>query len=305
MYLNEIRIFVKVVQAGSFNQAARGLGMPNSTVSTKVSDLEKRLGITLLQRTTRRLHLTNAGDAYFKRCTEALELLDSAELEATSSQSVPQGILRITAPVEMGNTILPELVRDFVRKHPKVSIALVLTDRLVDLIGEGIDVAIRAGALKDSSLLAKRLGYSHFAPFASPAYLKRHGIPEHPKDLEKHETLKFTTTDEDHWLLFNGKERVRVCIRGAITSNDLISIRALTAAGQGIALLPTFMCSEDLSRKRLVRILPEWFSYPEPVHWVYPAQRFMPPKLQAFLEMATDPMKAMLAGGQASRAQDP
>ena len=300
MDLNEIRIFVKVVQAGSFSQAARALGMPNSTVSTKVSDLEKRLGTTLLQRTTRKLHLTQAGEVYFKRGNEALEILMAAEAEATTHQSVPQGLLKITAPVEVGNTLLADLVRDFVRKHPKISVELILTDRVTDLIGEGIDLAIRAGALEDSSLMARRLGYSHFAPFASPTYLKRRGTPDHPKDLEKHETLRFTTLNDDHWILFNGKDRVRVRTRGTLASNDLISLRSFAVKGQGIALMPTYICSEELARKRLTRILPEWFSYPEPVHWVYPAHRFMPPKLHAFLEMATDPLKVFLGGALSS-----
>ncbi|MBX9769040.1 MAG: LysR family transcriptional regulator, partial [Bdellovibrionales bacterium] len=191
MDLNEISVFIRVVQTGSFSLAANQLGMPNSTVSHRVSSLEKRLGITLLQRTTRKLHVTPLGEAYFKKCLQGLEALQIAEQDIVSNQKEPQGLLRITAPAELGSTVLPQIVSDFTKKYPKVQVESILTDRRVDLLGEGVDLAIRAGPLKDSSLIAKKIGSSYFAPFASTKYLKAKGTPHQPKDLSGHDCLLF------------------------------------------------------------------------------------------------------------------
>ncbi len=156
MDLDGIEVFVKVVEAGSFSQAAKLLGMPNSTVSAKVSALEKRLGVTLLQRSTRKLRATPAGETYFQQCVQALEQLQAAESELTSAQREPQGLLRVTAPADIGHTLLATLVRGFLQQYPKTEVELVVTNRVLDLIAEGVDLAIRAGELTDSRLIAKR-----------------------------------------------------------------------------------------------------------------------------------------------------
>jgi len=295
MDLNEVAVFIKVVQSGSFNQAAKALGMPNSTVSSKVSSLEKRLGVTLIQRTTRRLNVTPAGQAYFKHCIQGLQEIEAGEAELAATKGEPQGLLRITSPVELGGSVLPNLVERFLKKYPKVSVEVILADRRIELLAEGVDLAIRAGELQDSTLIAKKIGAVYFAPFASPKYLKARGTPSHPRELRSHECLQFTPIGFEEWRLIGGKGAVNVPVPGRVIINDLNMIKNLTVAGMGIALLPSFFCRNELGSGKIVRVLPEWRTNLNPVHFVYPAQKFVLPKLSAFIEFATDTMKRVLA----------
>lgn len=294
MDLNEVAVFIKVVQVGSFRQAAKALGMPNSTVSSKVSSLERRLGVTLIQRTTRRLNITPAGQAYFKHCVQGLQEIEAGEAELAATKGEPQGLLRITAPVELGASVLPDLVERFLKKYPKVRIEVILADRRVELLSENVDLAIRAGELQDSTLIAKKIGMVYFAPFASPKYLKANGSPNHPRDLRHHECLQFTPIGFEEWRLIGSKGAFNVPVPGRIIINDLNMIKTLTVSGMGIALLPSFYCRQEVSSGKIVRVLPEWRTNLNPVHFVYPAQRFVLPKLSAFIAFATDSMKQVL-----------
>lgn len=295
MDLNEISVFLQVVQTGSFTQAARKLGMPNSTVSSKVSSLERRLGVTLIQRTTRRLQVTPAGQAYFKRCIQGLEEIQAAELEIASIQGEPQGLLRLTAPVELGSEVLPDLISGFIKKYPKVSVEVLLSDRRIDLLAESVDLAIRAGELKDSSLIAKKLGSAYFAPFASPKYLKARGPLKHPRELRAHECVQFTPLGSEDWRLTSAKGSLHVSVPGRILINDLNMVKRMATAGVGIALLPVFFCLAEIRAGKLTRVLPEWSTGEGPVHFVYPAQKFVMPKLSRFIEFATEPIRRSLA----------
>lgn len=294
MDLNEIKAFVRVVQAGSFRQAAAQLGMPNSTVSAKVSALERRLGVTLLQRTTRKLRLTEAGEAYFRQASQGLEELARAEAEVSAAQREPQGLLRVTAPADFGNACLVDLLAAFRKRHPKVSVELVFTERFVDLVAEGVDVAIRAGELRDSGLVARKVGIACWAPFASPAYLKRAGTPAHPRELREHACLQFTPLGRERWQLGHGKSTVIAPLAREVIANDMQMVKALAASGKGIALLPTFACHREVANGSLVRILPEWRAKADPVHLVYPGQRFVAAKVRAFVDIAMDALKALL-----------
>ena len=292
MDLNGIFIFSKVVQAGSFSGAARNLGVPKSTVSTKVSQLEERLGVTLIKRTTRKLHLTEAGQNYYRICSRVLTELEEAELGTTLTQDQPAGLLRLTATVEMGNTILPALLGKFASMYPKLDLELVLTDRVVDLVAENIDIAIRAGELQDSTLIAKKLGVSCFQAFASQSYLKKHGTPEKPQDLSQHECLRFTISFEDRvWELEKGSRKAAVHVAGRIAANSLDALKELVIAGQGIALLPGYCYKKEIERKELIPILPGWTTEQAPVHIVYPPHKFVPPKVRAFIEFFSDALK--------------
>ena len=171
MDLNEINVFLRVAQAGSFTRAAKQLGIPNSTASAKVSALERRLGVTLLQRTTRKLHLTEGGEAYFRQASQGLEEILKAEAAISASQREPQGLLRVTAPIDLGSNCLADLISAFRKKYPAVNVELIFTARYVDLVGEGVDVAVRAGKLRDSGLIARKVGVANWIPIASPAYL--------------------------------------------------------------------------------------------------------------------------------------
>ena len=291
MDLNEIAVFIKVVQSGSFSGAARALNLPNSTVSFKISSLEKRLGITLIQRTTRKLNITPLGEAYYKRCLISLEEINAAEAEITSIQSEPQGLLRITAPIDIGSNVLPIIVSSYMKKFPKVRVEVILSDRRVDLLSESVDLAIRAGELKDSTLIAKRVGSTYFIMVASAKYLKLNGIPTHPRELIKHKCLQFTSNGVDTWKLVGPKGSLNVSVPGRVLVNHFEMIKLMASMDDGIAYLPITAVHEELKSGKLIRVLPEWRSELAPVHFVYPAQKFVTPKLSSFIEHANAALK--------------
>jgi len=286
--LDGIAVFVKVVQAGSFSQAAKLLNMPNSTVSAKVAALEKRLGVTLLQRTTRRLHLTEPGAGYFRRCLQALEGLQAAESELESERSETKGVLRLTAPVELGRSALPPVLDVLMKRHPAIEIDLIITNRLVDLVAENIDVAVRAGPLKDSGLIARRFVLGQFGLWASPSYLKNNSVPRNPDELKEHDCLRFAPFTGRKLQLTNGRERAQIALAGRITADDFEALRALAVLGWGIALLPSFLCAEEAKERKLVSVLPNWRGDSVTISVVYPAQRFVSPKIRAFITAAEE-----------------
>jgi DNA-binding transcriptional LysR family regulator len=286
--LDGIAVFVKVVQAGSFSRAAKLLNMPNSTVSAKVADLEKSLGVTLLQRTTRSLHLTQAGEVYFRRCLRALEELQAAENELATERGETKGVLRLTAPVELGRSVLPPVLDVLMKRHPAIEIDLVITNRLVELVAENIDVAVRAGPLKDSGLIARRFDLGQFGLWASPSYLKNNSVPRNPDELKEHESLRFAPFTGRKIQLSNGRERAQIALAGRITADDFETLRALAVLGWGIALLPSFLCTEEIKERKLVSVLPSWRGDSVTISVVYPAQRFVSPKIRAFIAAAEE-----------------
>jgi DNA-binding transcriptional LysR family regulator len=294
MNLNEIAIFVKVVETGSFVGAAKALEMPKSTVSARLSSLERRLGVTLIRRTTRKLHVTEAGRSYYEQCLEAIEQIKAAEEQVSQSQSVPNGLLRVTAPIELGGALLPLVIEEFSKKYSEVDLEIILTDKSVDLISEGIDIGIRTGNLKDSSLIAKKLGMIYFAPFASPKYLKKNEEIKSPKDLERHYMIPFSPLGADEWHLIGAKEKVSIKIKQKLLINDLNLIKSMTVSGLGISLIPNFLCYNEVKSGKLIRILNNWRTDLRPVHFVYPSHKFLSPKIKAFIEVASDILKSQL-----------
>jgi DNA-binding transcriptional LysR family regulator len=291
MDLNEVAIFIKVVQTGSFSETAKQMKMPKSTVSFKVSNLERTLGTTLIQRTTRKLNITAEGEAFYKRALGGIEEIYSAEAELSSLKGEPQGLLRITAPLDLGNSVLPQIIADYAKKYPKVTVDVLMTDRYVDMLGEKVDLAIRAGNLKDSTLLAKKLGVVYFAPFASPKYIKQHGKVDHPRDLTKHQMLHFPPAGQNEWRLSGPKGTLDIPVNSKLILNNLLMIKSMALMGEGIAFLPTYYGYQEVKAGKLVRLLPEWRSPLTNVHFVYPSQKFVKPKLKAFIEMASEPLK--------------
>jgi DNA-binding transcriptional LysR family regulator len=294
MDLNEIAIFIKVVQTGSFTQAARELSLPNSTVSHKIANLEKRLGITLIQRTTRKLNITPAGQAYFNRCLAGLTEIKAAEVEAASQQGEPKGLLKITAPLDLGSSFLPAVISKYMKKYPKVTVEVILTDRRMDLLSEGIDVAIRAGELKDSTLKAKKIGSTYFILVAGPGYLNLKGYPENPRELIAHDCLHFTSLGNESWKLFGAKGPVTIQPGRKTLINHLEMIKVMAMMDNGIAYLPNHFVSAEIKARKLVRVLPGWRSSASPVHLVYPSQQFMTTKLSSFLDYAGNDLKDKL-----------
>ena len=293
--LDPVAVFVKVVQAGSFGRAAEQLGMPNSTVSAYVSRLEKRLGVTLLQRTTRRSRLTEAGEKYFRLAAPAVDEIARAEAQMSAAQSEPQGYLRVTAPTDIATDWFSELTAEFRKLYPKVDIEFVFTDQVVDMLAERIDVALRAGTLRDSRLVARRVGLAHWMLFASPSYLREAGTPGDPQQLRNHSLLQFTRFGREHWRLSRGARVRTIPLPHNVLANDATLVRRLALAGVGIALLPMYMCREDLRAGRLVRVLPEWAGKTDPVHVIYLRQKFVPAKVRVFVDYAANSLQRIFA----------
>ncbi len=287
MDFNQAAVFVKVVQEGSFSAAARLLGLPTSTVSNRVASLEKRLGITLLQRTTRRLHLTDPGALYFEHAAAGLGFLLDAEAAVSESLGAPTGLLRVSAPPDLGDRILAGIIGRIRTGHPALRIDMVLTSRYVDLVAEGIDVAIRTGSLKDSSLIARRAGIARWVPFASPAYLQSAPPLATPDDLRQHRCIQFTSIGKEAWTLSNAQGSQVVPMPGEIMVNDIGVLRAMALAGDGVVLLPLYLCRAECMQGELTQVLNGWHAKADPIHIVYPRQRFIPPKLRAFVDLAS------------------
>lgn len=288
MNLDGIDVFVKVAQIGSFSGAARVMKMPVTTVSGKVAQLEKRLGVTLIHRTTRKLNLTPAGEAYFKRCVRALEEVRAGESEIASTKTEPEGLLRITSPVDVGHILLAPIIRDYLKEYPKVQIEMLLTSRRVDLVGEGVDLAVRAGKLNDSNLIARKFVETQGFFYASSGYLKRVGTPKHPKELKNHQLLRFSVMPEN-LKVTNGKEEVDIKFNGRLSVDDIEMLKLFVQSGEGIGMIPRFICMNDEASGRMVRIMPQWSFGSFALNFVYPPQRYVDPRVKSFIDWSMKP----------------
>jgi DNA-binding transcriptional LysR family regulator len=284
--LTDIAVFVRVVERGSFTLAADDLELSRAVVSKYLSRLEDRLGARLLHRTTRRLSLTEAGAALFEASRGALERIEEAEAAVARYQSEPRGRLRVSAPMSFGILHLGPLLADFARAHPKVSIDMKLDDRYVNLVEEGIDVAIRIGVLTDSSLVARKLAVTRAVACASPAYLEEHGEPETPEDLATHDCLVYSylaTANVWRFIAPDGRE-LPVAINGTLRINNGIVLAQAALAGHGILLTPSFYVAPMLREGRLKRILAGYALKELGIHAVYPQRGHVPPKVRAFVD---------------------
>lgn len=289
--LNDIIVLVRVVETGSFSAAARKLGAPKSTVSRRIARLERALGARLLQRTTRKLGLTDAGEIYYQHCVRALAELDGAQRTVSGMQQEPTGTLRLTAPPDFSQPIVGELVSAYGEKYPDVRVVAETTTRMVDLVVEGFDLALRAGTLQDSSLVARRLATFGVYLYASPAYLERFGTPLRPEELRGHRAL-LLGSDKTHalWTLRNADEEVSVDMEGHVASNDVTLLRTAACGGRGIARLATLTCFQEERAGRLVRVLPDYLAGETGVYAVFPSGEQLAPKVRAFVELAVERM---------------
>lgn len=286
--LSAMRTFRTVVETGGFSAAARRLGLSKAAVSKQVAELEAHFGTALLQRTTRRLNATDAGQRYFENCVRLLDELSEVEAEVRQSQAEPSGRLRINAPINFGNAVLGPVICAMAQRYPKLEIQVELNDRFVDLIEEGFDVALRIRTnLPDSSLIARRMCGITRSVCATPSYLKRHGIPKTPADLKDHSCLIYTlSTSPFDWKFEAGNKATTVRVDGAIRSNNGQFLLSFLHAGLGIALLPDFTVGEEIRKGKLTRILENYPVEPHDLYLVYPANRHQSPKLRAFMDMA-------------------
>lgn len=283
--LNELAIFVKVADEGTFTAAGRALGLPKSTVSRKVASLEERLEIRLIQRTTRKVALTDAGRRFYERCRSIIDAIGDAEREVGDLGEVPRGRLRVTGPLDFGEMALTQPVLAFTRKYPEVRLEFEVSQRVVDLVGEGYDLAIRIGSLRDSTMIARKLTSIDAAIVASPGYLEAHGTPKHPRELSDHRMVVFSPAPSAfQWHLHGPDETISLGVDGAITSNHFAVVRDAVLDGQGIAVVPSFAACEAIRDGRMVQILKEWKSDPSDVHAVYPTGRHLSPTMRAFID---------------------
>lgn len=287
MDIDSIAVFVKVVEAGSFSGAARLLKMPKTTVSSKVASLEKRLGITLIQRTTRKLHVTQAGQNYFKHCALAIQEIEKGEAELLAESATPKGILKVTAPADLGHSLLPRIVCEYLRLYPETEIELIVTNRVVDLITEGVDLALRAGELKDSTLMTRQFFKIKAGFWASPSYLKKIEVPTHPRDLKNCSLIAHSIQRSKPLELIDGKSQFSLPLKPRIWADDFETIKSLLLLKEGIGWLPEFLASREAKNKDLVPVLPQWqaksagaFSF------VYPGHKYSSPKVKAFMDLA-------------------
>jgi DNA-binding transcriptional LysR family regulator len=283
--LDNILIFVRVAQFESITRAARSLGMPISTVSRRLSLLESGLGVSLLRRNTRRVTLTAQGRDYFSQCQEPLNVLQEAERVLTQAQKRPEGLLRITFPVTLNREPFLDFLSGFLKDHARIRVELLMTNLLLDLIAENVDVAIRFGELRDSNLVTRRLGKIVFYVVAAPRYLKARTLPSEPADLKSHDCVTFNAkNNERDWDLVSGRRKVRVHVSGSVSSHDINWVNAFVHRGHGVGLLPSTYCDEGIAQGRLVRLLPKWISSPILVFAVYPSRKFLPLRVSVFLE---------------------
>jgi DNA-binding transcriptional LysR family regulator len=290
-HLSDIAVFVRVVEAGSFTAAADKLGLSQSAVSKSVNRLEEHMGTRLLNRSTRKLSLTEAGAALHERGKRALGEIEEAELEVARLQTEPRGVLRVNAPMSFGILHISPLMPEFLERYPALTVDLQLDDRLTDLVDEGFDCAIRIKALDDSTLVAKKLGPCRQVICASPQYLKRHGTPRTPQELKEHNVLVYTyRTNPGEWELRgpDGK-KTRFESTARLHSNNGIALVQAALKGLGILVPPTFYVGKELKEKKFVTIMDDYTVLPElNIHAVYPERRHLSPKVRAFVDFLAE-----------------
>lgn len=302
--LDGLAVYAKVVELGSFTAAADVLGMSKSAVSKQVSKLEERLGAQLLRRTTRRLNLTEVGEAFYERCRRIVSEAEEAELAVTRLQDEPRGILRVNAPVSFGMGYLANALPDFMRSYPEVTVDIAFADRRVDLIEEGVDVAIRIGRLEDSTLIARRITDVRRAVVASPEYWERYGRPETPSDLLHHNCLTYEYFAlGNNWQFVDPKtgENLLIPIKGSLHSNNGSVLAQAAIAGIGVIHMPLFMVPNAFREGRLESVLDEWMDAPIGLHAVYPSSRHLSAKVRAFVDFLVSRYSGPLDGWAESR----
>jgi DNA-binding transcriptional LysR family regulator len=287
--LTSMAVFVRAVERGSFAGAASRFAISPAMVGKHVRALEARLGAKLLHRTTRRQSLTELGRTYYDRCKEILADVDAAEGGAREGGAAVRGTLRVTAPVTFGARRLAPALVDFLRAHPQVRVDVTLTDRVVDLIGDELDVAIRVGRLADSTLRARRLAPYRLCLCASPKYLKRHPAPRTPADLARHDCIGFVVErGRDTWSLLGPRGGRRVPIDARLTINSGEALRQAAIAGGGIILQPEALVGDDLRRGRLERVLPAYEPPSQPMHVVYMPDPRPPARIRQFVDFVVE-----------------
>ena len=288
--INAYLVFARVVEEGSFTAAAERLGESKSAVSKQIGRLEDGLGTRLLNRTTRRMSLTEAGAVFYERVRRVVEEVEEARAAVSQLQATPRGTLRVSAPVSFGISHVSPILPDFMRRYPDLRTDISLTDHHVDLVEDGIDVAIRIGALTDTSLIARRIRDYRRLILASPDYWQKHGVPQHPSELSEHNCLTYAYFAGGRTWRLNAPEGGEITVRvgGSLNANNgEILIRA-AEAGLGVIQSPSFMCDQSVAEGRLVPALEEFGFEPIGLHAVFPHARNLSTKVRVFVDFLVE-----------------
>lgn len=282
-------LFVAVVENHSFRGAADQVGMTPSAVSKQISRLEDRLGARLLNRTTRRLGLTEVGAVYFEHARRILEDIEEAERAVSESLAVPRGLLRLSVPLSFGRVKIAPLLSDFLQRYPEVRMSVYSHDREVDLIAEGYDLAIRVGSLQDSSMIARRLTVNRRWVCGAPSYFERYTPPETPEDLTRHNCLiNLAYSPQRSWWFKDQDQYYQVPVTGSLEYDNPLALREAALRGLGLVLLPSYIVQGDLAEGRLVRVLRDFISEEADVFLIYPSSRHVTPKVRVFVDFLLD-----------------
>ncbi|AOO56443.1 LysR family transcriptional regulator [Raoultella ornithinolytica] len=281
--LNHMSYFVEVVKARSFRGAAEALGMPNSTLSRKINELEKFIGLRLLHRTTRKIELTEAGQIYYERSRRIIDEARLAHEQLGSLLAQPQGMLRVSLPADFAVVILAPIIKAFSDCYPGISFDFDLTPRNVDLVSEPYDLAVRMGSLPDSGLIARKLGSLTRSLYASPDYLVMNGTPGNPDELTDHECIGMRQDKPGHWNLQREGNRISLRVSGRFQMNSIGMMRRFASMGAGIAILPDKIVREDVADNKLIRVLPDWKGDVVTIY-ALTETRLLPAKTQVFIE---------------------
>ncbi|GAB4208950.1 MAG: LysR family transcriptional regulator [Tibeticola sp.] len=294
MELATLRAFVKVVQTGSFTRAAKALNTQKAYLSRVVSQLERELGARLLERTTRSLSLTEIGREFFERAVGILASVEDAERAVQKAHGEPRGVLKLTCGVEFGMMAVSGWIGDYLARYPQVRVDADFTGRLVDIVHEGFDLAVRVGPLADSTLTARKLGELAYGLYASPDYLARRTAPIDPQDLAGHETLAFSGgSHQATWMLSRGQQVERVSVQPRLKANNVFAVRDAAVASLGIAHLPMLVADAAVHTGQLRSVLADWSLPTVPVHAVFASARYLTPKVRAFIDLAVDQMRTV------------
>jgi len=285
-----MRVFTQVVESGSFSSAAAKLGLSTTAASRRVAELETYLQTRLLNRTTRRVSLTESGRAFHERCVQLLADLEEAEQEAAQAARVPRGTIRLTTSVNFGVRHVAPAIAEFMARHGEVRFDVSLADRIVELVEEGFDLAIRIGAAGSGNVVARKLGETRLVPCASPAYLARHGAPQAPQDLGRHNCFTYEYISPRNVWRFRdavGKE-IAVRVSGNLHSNNGDVLAEAAARGAGIAFEPAFIVGDDVRAGRLVPLLQDFTAAPMPIYAVYPSRKHLSAKVRLFVDFLVE-----------------
>ncbi len=284
--LQDFQLFLRVVDLGSFSRAAAEMGIGQPAATKQIAQMERRLGARLLHRSTHGVSPTEIGLLYYEKCKLIAHHAEEARSVAALLQSQVQGALRVSTSVGFGRRVLAPLLMRFMQANPELHVDLAVDDRYVDLVEQGIDVALRMGRLADSTLGARYLGLNPWVAVAAPQYLRARGVPRHPRDLAAHEALVYSSVQGDARWHFSGAghEAVVVPVRGRLRSNSLSTLLEAAAAGMGVAILPWYVASADVRKGLLEALLPQWSLPAQEIHAVYPSPNMVPAKVTQFVD---------------------